>query len=68
MNTDRTILSVAISLLILRSVFFVSERVIGRGQNRLQPIIRKGWISNVVYWFTTTLLIKLFVRLLLIHA
>jgi len=40
--------------------------VIGRGRNRVQPIIRKGWLTDVVYWFTTILLTKPFVRLMLI--
>ena len=66
MNTDKTILSVTITLLILGSIFFVIERVIGRGRNRVQPIIRKGWLTDVVYWFTTILLTKPFVRLMLI--
>ena len=66
MNTDKTILSVTITLLILGSIFFVIERVIARGQNRAQPIIRKGWLTDFVYWFTTILLTKPFVRLMLI--
>ena len=53
MNTDKTILSVAITLVILGSIFSVIERVFGRGRNRAQPIIRKGWLTDVVYWFTT---------------
>lgn len=66
MNTDKTLFSVTISLSILGSIFFVIERVIARGRNRAQPIIRKGWLTDVVYWFTTILLTKPFVRLMLI--
>ncbi|MFM7740515.1 MAG: hypothetical protein ACKO9H_14000, partial [Planctomycetota bacterium] len=66
MNTDKTLFSVTISLLILGSIFFVIERVIAHGRNRAQPIIRRGWITDVVYWFTTILLTKPFVRLMLI--
>ena len=66
MNTDKTLLSVAVTLVILGSIFFVIERVFGRGRNRSQPIIRKGWITDVVYWFTTILLTRPFVRLMLI--
>jgi sterol desaturase/sphingolipid hydroxylase (fatty acid hydroxylase superfamily) len=65
-NTDKTIFSVAVTLVILGSIFFVIERVIARGRNRAQPIIRKGWLTDVVYWFTTILLTKPFVRLMLI--
>jgi hypothetical protein len=65
-NTDKTILSVAVTLVILGSIFFVIERVIARGRNRAQPIIRKGWLTDVVYWFTTILLTKPLVRLMLI--
>jgi hypothetical protein len=51
MNTDKTIISVAVSLVILGSIFFVIERIIGRGRNRAQPIIRRGWLTDVIYWF-----------------
>ncbi len=66
MNSNRTILSVAISLLILAAIFFVIERIAGRGRNREQPILRRGWGTDVIYWFTTVLLTKPLVRLLFV--
>ena len=72
MNTDNTLLGllgrvagVLAMLIILSAVFFVIERLVGRGRNREQPIIRRGWLTDVVYWFTTILLTKPVVRLML---
>ena len=53
-----------VALVILSAIFFVIERVVGRGRN--QPVVRTGWFTDVVYWFTTILLTKPFVRLMLI--
>ncbi len=64
MKPDKTLLSVLITLLILGAIFFVIERILGRG--RKQPIIRKGWWTDVTYWFITVLLTKPFVRLMFI--
>ena len=66
MKPDQTFLSVLGTLIILSVVFFVIERIVGRGRNRVQPIFRSGWLTDVVYWFATVLLTKPIVRLLLI--
>lgn len=66
MKTDKTFLGVLVSLVVLSAIFFVIERIAGRGRNRVQPIFRSGWLTDVVYWFTTILLTKPFVRLMLV--
>lgn len=66
MKPDKSFVSVLVTLLILAVIFFVIERIAGRGSNRAQPILRKGWFTDVIYWFTTILLTKPFVRILLI--
>jgi len=64
MKPDISFLRPLIALLILSALFFVIERLLGRG--RKQAIIRRGWRTDVIYWFTTVLLTKPFVRLMLI--
>lgn len=64
MKTDKTLLSVAISLLVVAAIFFVIERLPGRA--RPQPIVRRGFWTDIIYWFATILLTKPFVRLMLI--
>jgi len=66
MHENKTFFSVTISLLILSVIFFVVERIVGRGRNRVQPVIRRGWFTDIVYWFATILLTKPLVRLLFI--
>ncbi len=66
MTTDKTFPGVLATLLILSVIFFVIERIAGRGRNRIQPVFRRGWFTDVVYWFTTILLTKPFVRLMLV--
>lgn len=66
MKTDKTFLSVFITLLILAAIFFFIERIAGRGRNRAQPVFRRGWFTDVIYWFTTILITKPFVRLMLL--
>ena len=56
MKKDPTIFGVLIGLVVLSLVFFLIERVFGRG--RKQPIIRKGWWTDVVYWVLTPLVQK----------
>jgi len=64
MNKDKTFLSVLVTLIILSAIFFVIERLLGRG--RQQPIIRRGWWTDVIYWFFTVLVAKPFVRFMFI--
>jgi sterol desaturase/sphingolipid hydroxylase (fatty acid hydroxylase superfamily) len=66
MKPDKTFFSVLVTLIILSAIFFVIERIAGHGRNRVQPVFRKGWLTDVVYWFTTILLTKPLVRLMLI--
>jgi sterol desaturase/sphingolipid hydroxylase (fatty acid hydroxylase superfamily) len=66
MNSSTPILRIAIAFALLSAIFFVVERVAGRGRNRVQPILRRGWATDVVYWFVTPLLTKPLVRLFLI--
>lgn len=63
MKSDKTMLSVAISLLVVAAVFFVIERLPGRA--RPQRVMRRGFWTDLVYWFVTILLTKPFVRLML---
>jgi sterol desaturase/sphingolipid hydroxylase (fatty acid hydroxylase superfamily) len=56
MKKDPTILGVLIGLAILSALFFLIERVVGRG--RRQPVIRKGWWTDVLYWIFTPFVTK----------
>ena len=66
MKSHQTLLGVAVTLLVLSVIFLLIERVAGRGRNRVQPVIRRGWFTDVVYWFATILLTKPLVRGLMI--
>jgi sterol desaturase/sphingolipid hydroxylase (fatty acid hydroxylase superfamily) len=66
MRFEKTFPSVLGTLLLLSAIFFIIERIVGRGQNRVQPVIREGWFTDVIYWFTTILVTKPFVRLIVI--
>ena len=68
MKSEKTFLSVLVTLFILSAIFFVVERIFGRLfiGGRKQPVIRKGWWTDVVYWFTTILLTKPFLRFMFI--
>ncbi len=65
MRNDRTFLGVLGALLILSVIFLVIERVAGRitGRGRPQPVLRRGWKTDVVYWFMTALITSPVVRL-----
>ncbi len=66
MKSNQTLFGVAVALLALSAIFLLIERVAGHGRNRTQPVLRRGWFTDVVYWFVTILLTKPFVRLMLI--
>lgn len=66
MNESKTYASVAVALVVLSGIFFVVERIVGRGRNRRQPVFRRGWLTDVVYLFMTALVTKPFVRLMII--
>jgi sterol desaturase/sphingolipid hydroxylase (fatty acid hydroxylase superfamily) len=66
MKPNQTFLGVLITLIALSVIFFVVERIAGRGRNREQPVFRRGWFTDVVYWFATIFLTKPFTRLLII--
>lgn len=64
MQSDKTLLSVAISLAVLGALFFVIERLPGRARG--QRVFRTGWLTDVVYWFVTVLITKPVVRVMII--
>ncbi len=66
MKSNQTFLGALIGFAVLSLVFLVIERVVARGRGRAQPVIRRGWWTDVAYWFVTILLTKPLVRLLLI--
>ncbi|WP_348246346.1 hypothetical protein, partial [Salmonella enterica] len=66
MKQSQTFLGALTALVILSVVFLIVERVVGRGRNRIQPVIRRGWLTDVVYWFASILLTKPLVRLFII--
>lgn len=66
MKSNQTFLGALIALVVLSAIFLVIERVVARGRGRNQPILRRGWGTDVVYWFATILFTKPFVRLMLI--
>lgn len=66
MALDQAVLRAALALVVLSLVFLVIERVVARGRGRPQPIIRRGWWTDVFYWFATIVLTKPLVRLVLI--
>jgi sterol desaturase/sphingolipid hydroxylase (fatty acid hydroxylase superfamily) len=65
MNIVKNFLGVLATLVLFAAVFFVIERLVGRGRNRPQPIFRRGWVTDVIYWFTSIMLTKPFVRFML---
>ena len=42
MKSDKTFPSVLVTLIILSAIFFVIERMAGRGRNRVQMVIHRG--------------------------
>jgi sterol desaturase/sphingolipid hydroxylase (fatty acid hydroxylase superfamily) len=68
MRNDRTFLSVLGALLVLSAIFLVIEQVAGRmvGRGRPQPVLRRGWKTDLVYWFMTALITSPVVRLVAI--
>lgn len=64
MQSDKSLLSVAVGLVVLSVLFFVVERLPGRA--RRQRVFRRGWLTDVVYWFVTLLITKPLVRVMII--
>lgn len=60
MNKDKTFFSVLAGLLVAAAIFLVIERLLGRG--RKQPVLRKGWFTDVIYFFVTPLITKQVIR------
>jgi sterol desaturase/sphingolipid hydroxylase (fatty acid hydroxylase superfamily) len=60
MQQEKTIYSVLIGLIVLSIVFLIVERVIGRG--RKQPVFRRGWFTDVIYWVITPFFTKQLVK------
>jgi sterol desaturase/sphingolipid hydroxylase (fatty acid hydroxylase superfamily) len=66
MNINKTFTGTLVALLTLSAIFVLVERFAGRGGGRPQPVLRRGWLTDVLYLFATTLFTKPLVRLLLI--
>ncbi len=66
MNSDKTLPGTAVAFLLLSAIFLLIERLAGRGGSRPLPILRRGWLTDVIYLFATTLLTKPLVRLSLV--
>lgn len=66
MSTTKAFVGVLATLVVLSAIFLLVERVAGRGRNRVQPIFHRGWLTDVVSLFTTVLLTKPFIRLMLV--
>jgi len=47
MRFEKTLPSVMVTLILLSAIFFVIERIAGCGKNRVQPVIRNGWATDV---------------------
>src|SRR6266567_323903 len=60
MKHNADFLHIAIGLAVLSVTFFIIERVIGR--NRSRPILRRGWFTDVCFWFFTPLVTKVLTR------
>ena len=63
MPPKQTIIGTIVAFLALSTIFLVVERLIAKGRNRQQPVLRRGWLTDVAYLFATTLLTKPLVRL-----
>lgn len=66
MNLDTLLLRATIGFAVLSVMFFLIERIVARGRNRAQPVLRRGWLTDVTYWFVTIPITKPLVRLALI--
>jgi sterol desaturase/sphingolipid hydroxylase (fatty acid hydroxylase superfamily) len=66
MDSNKTFAGPLVAFLTLSAIFMVLERLLGGRQARLKAVFRRGWLTDVAYFFTTTLLTKPLVRLLFI--
>jgi len=60
MKPDAQILRIALGLAVLSVFFFIIERLIGR--SRPHPILRRGWFTDICFWFFTPLVTKVITR------
>lgn len=65
-TASKTFVTVLIALVILMAFFLLIERVLARGRNRKQPIFRKGWFTDVTYFFMTVMVTKPLLKFILI--
>jgi sterol desaturase/sphingolipid hydroxylase (fatty acid hydroxylase superfamily) len=65
-NSGKKLIATLVAFLLLSTIFLVIERLAGGSGNRHQPVLRRGWLTDVIYLFGTTLLTKPLVRLLLV--
>jgi sterol desaturase/sphingolipid hydroxylase (fatty acid hydroxylase superfamily) len=56
MARDPTFYKTLFGLVSLGLVFFIIERLVARG--RKQPLLRKGWLTDVIYFLSTPFLTK----------
>jgi len=64
MKSDPSLLKITIAFLVLATIFFVIERALGNSRGR--PLIRRGWLLDMCYWFFTPLVTKWLTRFVLI--
>lgn len=63
-----TVVQLVVGLVVLAALGLLVERVLARGRNRTQPVLRRGWGTDVTYWFATALLTKPLERVVLLAA
>lgn len=63
MPRDTSLLGVTVGLLILSAFFFLIERLLGR---RRRTHSRRGWVTDLCFWFFTPLVTKWLTRLVLL--
>jgi sterol desaturase/sphingolipid hydroxylase (fatty acid hydroxylase superfamily) len=56
MPRDPTLFKTLFSFIFLATVFFIIERLVAKG--RRQPVLRKGWVTDVFYFVLTPLVTK----------
>ncbi len=64
MNRDPTIVRALVGFLILSLVFLIVERALGRG--RRQPVFRRGWLTDLIYWVVTPIVTRQVIKFVLL--
>ncbi|MFM8980854.1 MAG: sterol desaturase family protein, partial [Planctomycetia bacterium] len=63
-----TVVQLVVGLVVLGAVGVLVERVLARGKGRVQPVFRRGWGTDVTYWFATALVAKPLEKVVLVAA